>query len=253
MSFEPKILGFLCNWCSYAGADLAGVSRVQYPTNIRVIRVMCSGRVDPKFIFSALNVGIDGVIVMGCHIGDCHYLSGNYEAEIKFAATKQMLNLVGLDDRIHLEWVSASEGTRFGKVVTEFTEKIRKLGPSPLSGDKPDQVLLDKVEALTAGIGTQRIRALIGRKRSVTIDGNIYGNKIDENEFKKMFDKALVDEYEKQRILLKLGGEPRSVIDLSKLLNMETSVILKHIVSLKAANLIEFDRIDEIIPYYVVI
>ena len=132
MVYEPKILGFLCNWCCYAGADLAGVSRMQYPPNIRVIRVMCSGRIDPKFIFESLRVGADGVFIGGCHLGDCHYLEGNYEAEKKFAMTQKFLKLIGFDNRVRLEWVSASEGQRFKEVATEFTKQIREMGPNPM-------------------------------------------------------------------------------------------------------------------------
>ena len=139
MSFEPKLLGFLCNWCSYAGADLAGVSRFQYPTNIRVIRVMCSGRVDPVFVFKALQTGIDGIIIMGCHPGDCHYLDGNYEAEKKYEMIEKLLKLIGFENRVRLEWVSASEGARFAEVVREFTESIKTLGPSPLKKENFDE------------------------------------------------------------------------------------------------------------------
>lgn len=130
--FEPHILAFCCNWCSYAGADLAGVSRFQYPTNIRIIRVMCSGRVEPAFILEALKDGADGVLITGCHIGDCHYIDGNKNAEIRINNTIEALKYLGLDGRLRLEWVSASEGARFAEVVKEFTEEIKKLGPSPL-------------------------------------------------------------------------------------------------------------------------
>jgi F420-non-reducing hydrogenase iron-sulfur subunit len=132
--FEPKILGFLCNWCSYAGADLAGVSRIQYPHNIRVIRVMCSSRVDPMYIMRALMNGADGVLILGCHPGDCHYISGNYRARRRINAMKTILKQFHLEDRVRLEWVSASEGQKFGAVVTETVEKIKKLGPNPLKG-----------------------------------------------------------------------------------------------------------------------
>lgn len=132
-NFEPKILGFLCNWCSYAGADLAGVSRFQYPPNIRVIRVMCSARVNPAFILKALLSGIDGVLVSGCHPGDCHYMKGNYYTRRRMTALRRLLKVVGLEpERVRLEWVSASEGVRFAEVVTEFTETIKRLGPNPL-------------------------------------------------------------------------------------------------------------------------
>jgi len=133
-SFKPTILAFCCNWCSYAGADLAGVSRVQYPTNIRVIRVMCSGRVEPSHIFSAFESGADGVIISGCHPGDCHYISGNLRAEEQINRLKKLLNLIGFDDRrLRLQWVSASEGQLFGEYITEFVELIKGLGPNDLN------------------------------------------------------------------------------------------------------------------------
>jgi F420-non-reducing hydrogenase iron-sulfur subunit len=130
--WEPKIVAFLCHWCSYAGADLAGVSRIQYPPNIRVVRVPCSGSVDPLYILKALREGADGVLVSGCHPGDCHYLSGNYFARRKFLVLHELLDLLGLRDRVHFSWVSASEGQRFADVVKAVTEAVRSLGPNPL-------------------------------------------------------------------------------------------------------------------------
>jgi F420-non-reducing hydrogenase iron-sulfur subunit len=132
--FEPKIIAFCCSWCSYAGADLAGVSRLQYPTNVEIIRVMCSGRIDPTFVLEAFKNGADGVLVAGCHIpSDCHYLSGNLRAQRRIAVTQNLLKQFGLEpERLRLEWVSASEGDKFAAVVKEMTEKIKELGPSPL-------------------------------------------------------------------------------------------------------------------------
>ena len=131
--FEPRIVGFLCNWCSYAGADLAGVSRIQYPPTVRVVRVMCSGRVDPIFIIEAFRSGADGVLVAGCHPGDCHYLAGNYKVQRRVVMLKKLLEQFGLEpERLRLEWVSASEGDRFATVIKDMTEEIKKLGPSPL-------------------------------------------------------------------------------------------------------------------------
>ena len=130
MSFEPKIMGFLCNWCSYTGADLAGTARLKYPPNVMAIRVMCSGRVDPGFILDAFRKGADGVLVCGCHPGDCHYVNGNYKCMRRIPLTKQLLEGFGIDPkRLRLDWVSASEGNRFKEVITEFTEQIRALGP----------------------------------------------------------------------------------------------------------------------------
>jgi F420-non-reducing hydrogenase iron-sulfur subunit len=131
--FEPKIVGFCCNWCSYAGADLAGVSRMQYPPNIRIIRVMCSGRVSPVFVLKALEMRADGVLIAGCHPGDCHYMVGNYKARRRVELTKRLLEQFGMEpERLRLEWISASEGARFAKVVKDFTDKIKELGPNPL-------------------------------------------------------------------------------------------------------------------------
>ena len=130
-TFEPIIVGFCCNWCSYAGADLAGVSRQQYPQNLRIIRVMCSGMVHPNLVIDALTKGADGVLICGCHIGDCHYLDGNVKAENRKEAIELMLEDFGVEpERFRLEWVSASEGPRFAEVVREMTETVRALGPS---------------------------------------------------------------------------------------------------------------------------
>jgi Fe-S oxidoreductase/coenzyme F420-reducing hydrogenase delta subunit len=136
-AFEPKIIAFCCNWCSYAGADLAGVSRMQYPPNIRIIRVMCSGRIEPNFILRALELGADGVLVTGCHIGDCHYISGNKEAERSVGRTFELMKILGIDARrLRLEWVSASEGQRFSSVVNDFVEQIKAAGPNQIKAGK---------------------------------------------------------------------------------------------------------------------
>lgn len=130
--FMPKILAFLCNWCSYAGADLAGTSRLKYPPSILPIRVMCSSRVDPLFIVKAYLGGIDGVLLAGCHPGDCHYEKGNYYTRRRFALLKKIFEELDMEpDRLLLSWISASEGTKYAKVATEFTEKIKKLGENP--------------------------------------------------------------------------------------------------------------------------
>ncbi len=142
--FEPKILAFLCNWCSYAGADLAGVSRFQYPSTIRVIRVPCSGRINPLYILKALQNGYDGVLVSGCHPGDCHYITGNFLARRKFAIIKKFLEYVGIEpERVQFSWVSAAEGVRFAQIIEKVTNDIRKIGP--LTYFKKDDSIIGKV------------------------------------------------------------------------------------------------------------
>ncbi len=128
--FEPNIIGFLCNWCSYAGADLAGTSRIQYPPNVKIIKVMCSGRVNPMYIINAFQQGADGVLVSGCHPGDCHYTHGNYLARRRIATMKKLLEFLGIEsDRVRMTWVSAAEGRKYADVVREVTDDIKKLGP----------------------------------------------------------------------------------------------------------------------------
>lgn len=128
--FEPNIIGFLCNWCSYAGADLAGTSRIQYPANIKIIKVMCSGRVNPMYVVNALQQGADGVLIGGCHPGDCHYQHGNLLARRRMAILKNLLESIGIDSRrVRMTWVSAAEGRKFADVIKEVTEEIKKIGP----------------------------------------------------------------------------------------------------------------------------
>ncbi len=251
MSFEPKLLGFLCNWCSYAGADLAGVSRIQYPPNMRIIRVMCSGRVDPKFIIQALELGLDGVFVMGCHPGDCHYLDGNYEAEKKFEMTKKFLSLVGLEDRIRLDWVSASEGKRYSEVVTKFVNDIKELGPSPLNGEKPDEELLENVRAIKVAVSSERMRALVGRQRKITEEENVYGEKFPEEKFNELMDLAIKEEYERHRILLALEKYSKSVKDLAKELDIDPSLVLEHMLVLKSRSQVDFGEIIGNTPVFI--
>jgi len=150
--FEPKIIGFCCNWCTYAGADLAGTSRIQYPPNLRMIRVMCSGSIDPLFIATAFWKGADGVFIGGCHPGECHYQTGNYRARRRIAITKNLLEYIGIDPRrIQASWVSASEGGKFARVVTEFVNEIKKLGPGPLNQDyATSRFYVNKCETLTS-------------------------------------------------------------------------------------------------------
>jgi F420-non-reducing hydrogenase iron-sulfur subunit len=130
--FEPRIIAFLCNWCTYTGADLAGTSRLQYPPNIRVIRLMCSGALDPVYVAKALLEGADGVLIGGCHPGDCHYQSGNYKARRRVAILNEILDQMGLDkERVWLRWISASEGQYFADTVTEMVASIKEMGPNP--------------------------------------------------------------------------------------------------------------------------
>ncbi|MBI4660003.1 MAG: hydrogenase iron-sulfur subunit [Verrucomicrobia bacterium] len=137
ISWNLRLVVFACNWCSYAGADTAGVSRIQYEPYFRIIRVMCSGRIQPDFVLRAFEKGADGVLMSGCHFGDCHYVFGNRRAVEQFEKIKRVLRLLGIEEqRLRLEWISAAEGARFARIINEFTDQIRRLGPSLLAGKR---------------------------------------------------------------------------------------------------------------------
>jgi F420-non-reducing hydrogenase iron-sulfur subunit len=251
MTFEPRIVGFLCNWCSYAGADLAGVSRISYPTNIRIVRLMCSGRVDPVIVLETLAQGADGVLVAGCHIGDCHYITGNLQAELKINMLKKLLARTGLEvERLRLEWVSASEGGRFAELVKDFTDQLKRLGPSPLAGDKPDKNTLASVLAAKATAEDFRLRLLVGREKTMIDDGNVYGEEVSEGELDKVLNEVIDAEYVRNRIYLLAKEEPLSVKDLSKLLDLDSQMVLRHIVVMRRRGLITVDRVEGTSPLY---
>jgi len=252
LTFEPRIIGFLCNWCSYAGADLAGVSRIQYPTNIRIIRLMCSGRVDPVIVFETLSSGADGVLVMGCHPGDCHYIVGNLYAERKFRMLKKLLALTGLEDgRLRLEWVSASEGARFADIVREFTNQVKSLGPSPLAGENPEPHLFQNVQAAQMAASGFRLRALVGREKGLVDEGNTYGEKLSQEEFDRIMNDAVTAEYTRCKIYLMLKKESLSVKELSKRLGLDSQRALRHIVAMRRHGMVAVGQVVGTTPLYV--
>lgn len=247
--FEPKILGFLCNWCSYAGADLAGVSRNQYPTNIRVIRVMCSGRVDPSFIVEALRGGADGVIILGCHLNDCHYIDGNYEEEIKFLMLEKLLDIVGMKERVMLDWVSAAEGIKFARIVQEFTAHIKSLGPTPVRDEK-NLYLKEKIEAIGNVVNDPRIRTLVGRERKITTQENVYGKIVDREYYDQILEEAIQEEYVCQRMLQSMGIFPKSVKIMADELEINPNIILRYVTKLRGNGLIDLHGIEGVTPSY---
>ena len=245
MTFEPRIVGFLCNWCSYAGADLAGVSRFQYPSNIRTIRVMCSGRVDPVLIVEALIQGADGVFIGGCHPGDCHYVTGNLQANYKIDLTKRILELAGSDPRrVQLEWVSASEGQRFADLIKDFTGVLEKLGPSN-AGE-----IMDGLVAVRSALSDFRLRALVSNELKIVEEGNVYGDKLGKEKLLDVMYNATKEEYERSMILQLTKNNKVSVKDLSKKMNVPTDRVLKHIVVLRQKNLLSMDHPEGFTPTY---
>jgi len=248
MTFEPKILSFLCNWCAYAGADLAGISRFQYPPNTRVIRVMCSGRVDPVFVPRAFLVGYDGVMVLGCHPGDCHYLTGNYQAEKKIILTRKLLEMAGIgSERLLLDWVSAGEGERFSQVIRQFVEKIRGLGPFPL-----DQEMKGRLHAVKASLEGEKIRWMVGKGPELIEKENVYHEQLPKERLDAAIETTIRDELIKNRIIALVEPKPLPAAEISQTLNLKLKETLDYLVSLIGEGKIGFDPSEEgKIPKYI--
>ncbi len=250
-SFEPVILGFLCNWCSYAGADLAGVSRFQYPANVRIIRVMCSARVDPTIVLEAFIQGLDGVMVLGCHPGDCHYMTGNYHTEKRMQMTQKILESLGLSPgRLLVDWVSAAEGERFASLVKGYTEKVRELGPLGSEAGIERGELVSRLLASKEALADERLRWLVGRERELVEEGNVFGESLSQEEFDRVMLESIRKEYEKSRILLVLKGEELTIREMGEKIGLPPRGVLKNLISLERDGLITVAQIDGSSPRY---
>ncbi|NIS70365.1 MAG: hydrogenase iron-sulfur subunit [Proteobacteria bacterium] len=245
--FQPKILAFLCNWCAYAGADLAGISRFQYPPSIRVVRVMCSGRVDPVFIPEGLLSGFDGVMVLGCHPGDCHYLTGNVQAEKKMRLARQALEMAGIGTgRFMLDWVSAGEGQRFAEVVRNFTEALRDLGPLEIT-----EAMRRKLLAVKATLEGEKLRWLVGKEEALVEGENVYGETVKPEQFRTLMESTLRDEYAKNRIILLLEVKPLSAEDIRSSLGLNVKELLVYLIDLIGAGRVTVAEGEGRVPTYV--
>jgi F420-non-reducing hydrogenase iron-sulfur subunit len=241
MSFEPKILSFLCNWCAYAGADLAGISRFQYPPNTRVIRVMCSGRIDPAFIPRAFRAGFDGVMILGCHPGDCHYLSGNIQAERKITLLRRLLAEEGIgDERLMLDWVSAGEGQRFAQLVKGFTERISSLGPLPVADEAEG-----KLRAIQTALESEKLRWMAGKAPELMEKENVYGERMDPEKVRAVLESTVQDELRKNRILIFLEAGPLTAQEISAKTQVPLKETLANLVSLVGEGRIGFEASEE--------
>jgi F420-non-reducing hydrogenase iron-sulfur subunit len=228
-TFEPRILGFLCNWCCYAGADLAGVSRYQYPPNMRVIRLMCSGRVDLAHIFRAFATGQDAVFIGGCHINDCHYVTeGNYDALGTVYICKKLLEHLGVNpERLRLEWVSAGEGIRFAHIMNEFVPGIEKLGPLGKGEGIDGHELKFKLEAAAKLIPYIKL-VQTGKLRVPVRTEAAYNKFFTGEEFNRLFNELIADKLILSRIMLLLRERPLSIGDISKSLGLGPSDAARH-------------------------
>jgi F420-non-reducing hydrogenase iron-sulfur subunit len=240
--YKPTIVGFLCNWCCYGGADLAGVSRFQYPPYLRVIRLMCSGRVDLEFIFRAFAKKADGVFVGGCHLNDCHYNpEGNYDAMGNVLMAKRILEKMGVNpDRLRLEWVSAGEGIRFAEVMNDLSAKIKSLGPLGSSESLPVAEITSRMQ--TAEELVPYIK-LVERERFRvpvrTEEG--YRQYFGSPDFDGLFNELILDKLVMSRIMGLLRKKPVAAGEISGSLDLEASEVARHLQHLSSRGLVKFD------------
>jgi F420-non-reducing hydrogenase iron-sulfur subunit len=245
-TFEPKILAFLCNWCSYAGADLAGVSRFQYPPNIRVMRTMCSGRVDPMYIIEGLKSGFDAVVVFGCHIGDCHYQDGNLYASKRMQVLEELLDLSGIGrGRTALNWVSAAEGQLFADSVAGLTRTTREQGRFDADRFK---LQLGALETVLTG---PRTRWLTGMDRHLTERGNVYSLKVDAEKYREVMKPAAADEYQKALLLESLKEGPQSVRELAGSTGLPVYTVSLRLNDLERRGLAELNGYEGTTPKFI--
>jgi len=234
--FQPKIIGFLCNWCAYAGADLAGVSRIEYPDSIRILKVMCSGRVDPTIIMESFISGVDGVLICGCHPGECQYLTGNLEEERKVELVKRFLDKIGIDkERLRLEWIGAWEGRKFANIVTEFTNDLTQLGANPMSsngsktvGDQRDN-MLKGAKAAKRALEDFRLRSVVARERKLTETGNVYGEILSDDELASSLEKMVEQEFIRGMIVNSVRKEPKTILEISKEVGLPSPEVYNHV------------------------
>ena len=244
LEFRPKMLGIVCNWCCYGGADLCGVSRFQYPPFIRLVRVMCSGRVDLLHILRAFTNGMDAVFVGGCHINDCHYVTeGNYDAIAMIEVCRELLRRSGIrPERLRLEWVSAGEGIRFAGIMNEYAAQVQKLGPlGRAEGEGLDAAELRlRLEAATRLVPFTRL-ALSGKLHPGVRTEAEYRRFFAGDEFRRLFDELVGDRLAVGRILLLLRERPRTTAELAERLGWSASEVSRHVKSSSKQGLVRFD------------
>jgi len=242
LEFKPRMVGIICNWCCYGGADLCGVSRFQYPPFIRLVRVMCSGRVDLGHVFRAFSQGLDAVFIGGCHINDCHYVTnGNYDALAMVLLCKRVLSHIGIDpERLRLEWVSAGEGIRFANIMNEYGAQVQRLGPLGQTEGISATELRLHLDAATRLVPWFRM-VLTERLGIPTRTEEGYRAFFASEEFDRLFDELVVEKLVLSRILLLLGESPLSTGAIAERLRLSPARVSKHTRSASRQGLVRYD------------
>ena len=251
MMFRPKIIGFICNWSLPTGVEIARSSTIHGYPKIRIVRVMCVGRIDPAIVLETFAKGADGVLVIGCPPPDCHYIEGNLQAERQIKMLKNLMSLTGLEpERLRLDWAYASEIERFAKIINDFRNQVTVLGPSPLAGERPDTDILLNIKAANAAAEDFRLRVLVGRERELTEKENVYGEKISQEEFDVLLHEITKAEFIRHKIHLLTKKKPMSVKEIATITDMKPALVLRHIVNMRRKGMITLDHVDRTTPLY---
>ena len=251
MMYRPKIIGFICNWSLPTEVDITSTSRMHGYPKIRIVQVMCVWRIDPAIVLETFAKGADGVLVIGCHPPDCHYIDGNLHAERKIKMLRKLMLLTGLEpERLRLDWAYASEIERFAKIIDDFRNQVTALGPSPLAGERPDTDILQNINAARAAAEDFRLRVLVGRERELTEKENTYGEKISQEEFDSLLHEIVEAEFIRHKIHLLTKEKPMSVKEIAAITNMKPALVLRHIVNMRRKGMITLDHVDRTTPLY---
>ena len=245
MMFRPRIICFICNWSLPAGVDVASPTTIHAYPKVHMVQVMCVGRVDSAVVLGTFANGADGVLVIGCHPPDCHYIYGNLQAERKVKMLKKLLSLTGLEqERLRLDWAYAYEIERFPKIIDDFRNLVIALGPSPLAEEKADSNILLNIKAAKAAAEDFRLRVLVGRERELTEKENMFGEKISQKEFDVLLHEVVEAEFIRHKIHLLTKEKPMSVKEIAAIANMRPALVLRHIVNMRRKGMIALDHVD---------
>jgi F420-non-reducing hydrogenase iron-sulfur subunit len=249
--FRPKIIGFICNWSLPIGMDVASSGIIHGYPKIRIVRVMCVGRIDPTIVLETFAKGADGVLVIGCPSPDCHYNEGNLQAERKIKMLKKLIWLTGLEpERLRLDWAYAFEIERLAEIINDFRNRVTRLGPSPLTGEKPDVNVLLNMKAAKAAAEDFRLRVSIGRERELTEKENVYGEKISQEEFDALLHEIIEAEFIRHKIHLLTQEKPMSVKEIASITHMKPASVLNHIVDMRRKGMLTLDHVEKTTPLY---
>lgn len=252
--FIPKIVGFMCNFSFPKDVDVTRPGVIHGYPKIRIVRVRCIGSIEPSIVLETFVRGADGVVMMGCHPSDCHYVTGYLHAERKVRILNQLLSKTGLEpERLMIVWAYASESERFTKIIDDFRYRITGLGPSPLAGEKPDANFLLNMQAAKATVEGFRLRVLVSRERELTEEANMYGEKTSREELENVMDTTLETEYLRNKILLLLKEDPLSVKEMSTRLDLDPRDVLRHIVVMRQTGLVTLADVKGTTPMYAVL